>query len=58
MAQAPEEDARVEDFLNDKFQTLSDLDTLDALLSSVQCQQSLLRSQACIPAGNVTLKIY
>ncbi|KAI5801476.1 TIP-1 family-domain-containing protein [Peziza echinospora] len=39
------QDARVEDFLNDKFQTLADLDTLDSLLSTVQSQQSLLRSQ-------------
>ncbi|KAF8437405.1 TIP-1 family-domain-containing protein [Terfezia claveryi] len=42
---SPVQDARVEDFLNDKFQTLADLDTLDELLSSVQNQQSLLRSQ-------------
>src|SRR3977135_1518792 len=27
---------RVQDYLNDKFQTLADLDTLDSLLSSVQ----------------------
>ncbi|RPB19541.1 hypothetical protein L211DRAFT_842626 [Terfezia boudieri ATCC MYA-4762] len=45
---SPVQDGRVEDFLNDKFQTLADLDTLDELLSSVQNQQSLLRSQACI----------
>ena len=45
---SPVQDARVEDFLNDKFQTLADLDTLDELLSSVQNQQSLLRSQAGI----------
>ena len=39
------QESRVEDFLNDKFQTLADLDTLDSLLSSVQSQQSLLKSQ-------------
>lgn len=42
-------DTRVEDYLNDKLQTLADLDTLDTLLSTVQSQQSLLRSQACHP---------
>lgn len=46
---ADDTEARVEDFLNDKFQTLADLETLDSLLSSVQSQQSLLRSQVPAP---------
>jgi len=38
-------DTRVQDYLNDKFQTLADLDSLDSLLSSVQTQQTQLRTQ-------------
>ncbi|TGZ85375.1 hypothetical protein EX30DRAFT_314397, partial [Ascodesmis nigricans] len=38
-------DPRVQDFLQDKFQTLSDLDSLDSLLASVQEHQQQLRSQ-------------
>lgn len=38
-------DIRVQDYLNDKFQTLADLSSLDSLLSSVQTQQSQLRTQ-------------
>lgn len=38
-------DVRVGDFLNDKLQTLSDFDTLDSLLASVQSQQALLQQQ-------------
>ncbi|KAH0614521.1 uncharacterized protein H6S33_000157 [Morchella sextelata] len=38
-------DSPVEDYLNDKFQTLSDLENLDALLTIVQTQQSQLRDQ-------------
>lgn len=38
-------DSPVEDYLNDKFQTLSDLDNLDTLLTMVQTQQSQLRDQ-------------
>jgi predicted nucleic acid-binding Zn-ribbon protein len=41
----PPNDVRVQDYLNDKFQTLADLDTLDSLLSSVQTQQQQLRTQ-------------
>lgn len=40
-----ERDTRVEDYLNDKFQTLGDLNNLDALLTTVQTQQSQLRDQ-------------
>ena len=39
------DDARVHDYLNDKFQTLADLSSLDSLLTSVQTQQSQLRAQ-------------
>lgn len=38
-------DSPVDDYLNDKFQTLSDLENLDALLTIVQTQQSQLRDQ-------------
>jgi hypothetical protein len=38
-------DSPIEDYLNDKFQTLSDLENLDALLTIVQTQQSQLRDQ-------------
>ncbi|KAI9685280.1 MAG: hypothetical protein M1822_004653 [Bathelium mastoideum] len=36
---------RVEDFLDNKLQSLADLETLDALLSDVQNQHNLLRKQ-------------
>ena len=36
---------RVEDFLNDKLQTSTDLANIDALLQSVQAQQVLLQKQ-------------
>ncbi|KAI9697858.1 MAG: hypothetical protein M1820_007645 [Bogoriella megaspora] len=38
-------DARVEDYLDDKLQSLADLESLDALLSNVQNQHNLLRKQ-------------
>jgi RAD50-interacting protein 1 len=38
-------DARVGDYLDDKLQTLADLDSLDALLESVRHQHTLLRKQ-------------
>jgi hypothetical protein len=41
----PSDDARVQDYLNDKLQVFSDLDSLDSLLVSVQTQQTQLRSQ-------------
>lgn len=40
-----EKDTRVEDYLNDKFQALGDLNNLDALLTTVQTQQLQLRDQ-------------
>ncbi|KAL7275623.1 hypothetical protein RUND412_001434 [Rhizina undulata] len=40
-----ERDIRVIDYLNDKFQTLSDLDNLDTVLTAVQTQQQDLRDQ-------------
>ncbi|RPA83559.1 hypothetical protein BJ508DRAFT_413240 [Ascobolus immersus RN42] len=39
------QDPRLEDYLNDKFQSLVDLDNVDSLLSSVQSQQNILRQQ-------------
>jgi hypothetical protein len=50
----PGTDTRVQDYLNDKFQTLTDLSTLDTLLASVQTQQNLLRSQLITADSAVT----
>ena len=38
-------DVRVEDFLNDKLQTASDLANIDTLLEDVRSQQVLLQQQ-------------
>lgn len=38
-------DTRLQDYLDDKLQSLADLETLDSLLASVQSQQDLLRKQ-------------
>jgi hypothetical protein len=38
-------DARVEDYLNDKLQTLADFDSLDTLLANLRVQQDLLKQQ-------------
>ncbi|KAB8659313.1 hypothetical protein FH972_026202 [Carpinus fangiana] len=38
-------DARVEDYLNDKLQTLADFDALDSLIANVKLQQNLLKQQ-------------
>jgi hypothetical protein len=38
-------DIRVEDYLNDKLQTYTDLENLDSLLVNVKQQQDLLRQQ-------------
>ncbi|KIW02855.1 uncharacterized protein PV09_05909 [Verruconis gallopava] len=43
--QIEERDSRVAEWLDDKLQTLADLDTLDALLQDVRTQQLLLREQ-------------
>ncbi|KAI9760861.1 MAG: hypothetical protein M1835_000086 [Candelina submexicana] len=40
-----ERDVRVEDYLNDKLQTVADLENLDSLLLNVQNQQDLLKKQ-------------
>jgi hypothetical protein len=40
-----ERDIRVEDYLNDKLQTIADLENLDALLDNVLQQQTLLKQQ-------------
>ncbi|KAI5820175.1 TIP-1 family-domain-containing protein [Pyronema omphalodes] len=44
-ATRPTTDVRVQDYLNDKFQTLADLEQLNSLLESVQKQQTQLREQ-------------
>lgn len=43
-------DARVQDYLNDKLQTSSDLDTLHILVRNVQTQQVLLKNQVRNPS--------
>ena len=43
-----ERDIRVEDYLNDKLQTSSDLANIDALLKDVKAQQILLQKQVCL----------
>lgn len=45
MARQDDGDTRVGDYLDDKLQTLADLDSLDALLQTVRNQHSLLRKQ-------------
>jgi hypothetical protein len=45
MARTDDRDARVGDYLDDKLQTLADLDSLDALLENVRNQHTLLRKQ-------------
>ena len=40
-----ERDSRVAEWLDDKLQTLADLESLDALLQDVRSQQVLLRKQ-------------
>lgn len=42
---AEERDIRVEDYLNDKLQTNTDLENLDMLLGNIRNQQSLLKKQ-------------
>lgn len=45
MATTADVRTRVEDYLNDKIQTATDLDQVDALVLRVQEQQDLLRKQ-------------
>ena len=40
-----ERDIRVEDYLNDKLQTTTDLANIDTLLEDVKAQQTLLQQQ-------------
>jgi hypothetical protein len=40
-----ESEARVADYLDDKLQTLGDLDSLDALLANIHTQHGLLKQQ-------------
>ena len=39
------QDSRVEDYLNDKFQAHADLENIDILLQNIRDQQQLLESQ-------------
>jgi predicted nucleic acid-binding Zn-ribbon protein len=41
----PDSDGRIGDYLDDKLQTLADLESLDGLLLAVRDQQTLLRKQ-------------
>ena len=50
MARHDDGDTRVADYLDDKLQTIADLDSLDALLLSVREQHTLLKSQV-LPGG-------
>ena len=43
--QEDDNDARIEDYLNDKLQIYADLENLDSLLENVRNQQNLLRDQ-------------
>lgn len=45
MSSDPDSDGRIGDYLDDKLQTLADLDSLDGLLLAVRDQQALLRKQ-------------
>jgi hypothetical protein len=40
-----ERDIRLEDWLHDKFQTLSDFEQLDSLVTGVEAQKALLETQ-------------
>jgi hypothetical protein len=51
-----ERDVRVEDYLNDKLQTSTDLANIDALLEDVKAQQILLQRQVCYVPGSVQLR--
>ena len=50
LSASEERDIRVEDYLNDKLQTVSDLANIDALLDGVKAQQALLRKQVSLLA--------
>ena len=43
-----ERDIRLEDYLNDKFQTASDFENLASILASVETQKELLDQQVSI----------
>lgn len=44
-----EEDARIEDYVNDKLQTHADLESVDVLLENVRIQHDLLKQQVPCP---------
>lgn len=41
-----DQDVRLQDYIDDKFQIISDFDTIDSLLQNVQAQQHILKQQA------------
>lgn len=43
-----ERDIRVEDYLNDKIQTATDLDSLESLIANVEAQKRQLENQVSI----------
>lgn len=45
MAKPTDHDGRLEDYLNDKFQTASDLNDLNGLLATVETQKRQLDAQ-------------
>lgn len=49
-----ERDIRVEDFLNDKIQTIFDLEDLESLIASVETQKQQLEEQVRIPSNHLT----
>ena len=45
--QSTDRSIRIEDYLNDKFQTQDDLENLGLILENLKKQQSLLHTQVC-----------
>jgi len=50
-------ESRVYDYLDDRLQTLTDLESLDELLDNVKTQQSLLRKQVLDVDPNLELHL-
>ena len=51
-------DVRVEDYLNDKLQSVADLETLDSLLDNVKSQHELLQKQVRLPTKTPRFCLY
>jgi len=45
-----DQDVRLQDYLDDKFQATADFETLDSLIENVRTQQDLLKKQVSLPA--------